>query len=158
MTIQKYLILSIIIFLTGCQTIHQANRTNPELMKQEPRVGFVRPDHYTILLGTRSISDYIEITYERQNVNQANYPTVELGLRDRGGQHFWDVKGPAVVLSVKTSFYNNPISASGPSGPPVYETNWQPVRIVRGDTAHYKATSLVQKGIYYQVRISELIK
>lgn len=143
--------------IAGCsyQTTHAPNRASPEQLAMEESVMFVRPDRYTIL-GTRSISDYVEITYERSHVNQAGQTVVELGLRNRGGQRWYDKKGPNVALSVKTTFYDAAVTADGPSGPPLYETNWQPVSVPRGDTAHYKAACPVSEGVHYQVLISEL--
>ena len=145
----------ILIFGMGCRTTYNAN-PSPNL-SDEGSIVFVRPDYYTIL-GTRSIRDYIEITYEKISTNEAGYPVVQIGLRNRGGQHFWDLKGPEVLLSVKTVFYSDPIYARGPSGPPVYETNWQTVQLNRGETEHFKVVCPKKEGQYYQITISELIK
>ncbi len=144
-------------FLCGCHTTYSANRASARELAREGSLMFVRPDRYT-LLGTRSVRDYIEIVYEREGTNRTGFTVVEVGLRNKGGQHWYDVKGPDVVLSAKATFYEDPITPKGPQGPPVYETNWQPVPIPRGDTAHYKAVCPVESGIYYQVTFSELIK
>ena len=40
--------------------------------------------------------------------------------------------------------------------PPVYETNWQRVMMVRGSTTDFKVTCPVRQGAYYQVTLSEL--
>jgi hypothetical protein len=142
--------------LVSCRTEYNPRPTpgQQEKIASEGTVVFVRPDVYTIL-GTRSIRDYIEVTYEKSTRNQAGFLTAEVGLRNRGGQHFWDLHGPNFSVSVKTTFYRDPIDGKGPSGPPVYETNWQPVPISRGDTAHFKAVCPVPEGSYYQCTISE---
>lgn len=154
----KLLSLFIILgMLTGCRTISKTNRVSQTQLAAEPQLGFVRPDKYTIL-GTRSVSDYIEIVYERATTNAVGLPLVEIGIRNRGGQHFWDLKGPPVVLSIKGTFYNTPIEQTGPTSGPAFETNWQPIRIVRGDTAHYRVLCPIKEARYYQIRLSELIK
>lgn len=142
---------------TGCQTNYNAGYTPAEDLAREGSIVFVRPDRYTIL-GTRSVRDYIEITYENASLNEAGLPMVQIGFRNRGGQHFWDTKGPEVVLSVKTVFYRDPIAQTGPTGPPVYETNWQAVHLNRGETDHFKVICPNKEGQFYQVTVSELLK
>jgi hypothetical protein len=126
-------------------------------LADEGSLVFVRPDIYTVF-GARSIRDYVEITYEKMSVDDAGQPMLQLGLRNRGGQHFWDKSGPELALSVKTCFYRDPIKATGPSGPPVYETNWQVVHLNRGETEHYKVICPYADATYYQVTLSELIR
>ncbi len=152
-----YLGISLAAFCFGCQTVYNAEYTPPEDLALEGSIVFVRPDRYTIL-GTRSIRDYIEITYENFSANEAGYPMVQVGLRNRGGQHVWDREGPEVLLSVKTVFYADPIAGTGPTGPPVYETNWQSVHLNRGATEHFKVVCPKNEGQYYQITISELLK
>lgn len=140
--------------LTGCETVSEPHRASQDSIKQEGSLVFVRPDYYSIL-GTRSIRDYVEVTYEKASRNEAGLLMVETGLRNRGGQHFWDLHGPNFSLSVKTTFYKDPVTQGGPSGPPVYESNWQTVTLVRGDTCHFKAVCPVKDAVHYQVTVSE---
>ena len=149
-----------IFFVTmfGCKTTYDAQRTSPGKLSSEGSVVFVRPDRYTIL-GTRSIRDYIEITYEKSVTNEAGYPEVMIGLRNRGGQHIWDLKGPDVQLSVQTAFFNTPIQPDGASsGPATYRTNWQTVKLVRGQTYDFKVSCPVKGANHYQITISEYLK
>ena len=152
-----YLNVLIVGLCIGCQTTYNANYTPADDLAKEGSIVFVRPDHYTIL-GTRSVRDYIEITYEKLSTNEAGYPMVQIGLRNKGGQHLWDQKGPQVNLSVKTTFYSDPIAGTGPTGPPVYETNWQSVHLNRGTTEHFKVICPKKDGQHYQITISELLK
>jgi hypothetical protein len=92
-------------------------------------------------------------------MNKAGYPVLTVGLRNRGGQHFWDVKGPDVQLSVQTAFYNKPIQPGGAvSGSAAYRTNWQTVKLVRGQTSDYKVACPIKEANYYQMTISEYLK
>ncbi len=151
-------VASLTFYVFGCQTTYDARRSQPQNLEAEGSIVFVRPDRYTIL-GTRSIRDYIEITYEESGHNEAGQPVVMLGLRNRGGQHFWDLKGPDVELSVQTAFYYNPIQPGGASsGPAAYRTNWQTVKLVRGQTSDYRVACPVIGANYYQVTISEYLK
>jgi len=144
--------------ILGCRTTYDAHRTRAEELQSEGSIVFVRPDRYTIL-GTRSIRDYIEITYEQISLNEAGYPVLTVGLRNRGGRYIWDMKGPDVQLSVQTAFYDRPIQPDGAaSGPAVYRTNWQTVKLVRGQTTDYKVACPVKGADNYQVTVSEYLK
>jgi len=155
----RYVIVGIVLLaFFGCRTTYDARRTPAEELQSEGRIVFVRPDRYS-LFGTRSIRDYIEITYEQISVNEAGYPVLTVGLRNRGGQHFWDTKGPDVQLSVQTAFYNKPIQPDGAaSGPALYHTNWQTVKLVRGQTSDYKVACPIKGANHYQMTISEYLK
>ena len=151
-------VLSCLCLLVGCKTTYNAHRSSPKSLQSEGSVVFVRPDRYTIL-GTRSIRDYIEIAYEQISQNEAGLPTVLIGLRNRGGHDFWDTKGPEVQLSVQTAFYREPITPDGASSrPAAYRTNWQTVKLLRGQTSDYKVVCPVSGANYYQITISEYLK
>ena len=141
--------------LAGCKTVHNVDRVKPKKLSKEGTVVFVRPTEYK-LFGTKSLSDYIEITYDQGKRNAAGLLEVRVGLRDRGGQHLWDLKGGDFAVSAKTTFYEEPVAGSDHRSPPVYETNWQRVMMVRGGTADYKVVCPVKEGAYYQVTLSEL--
>jgi hypothetical protein len=141
---------------TGCQTVHNATPAPRNAMAKEGSLVFVRPDRYSIL-GTRSVRDYVEITYEQAALNQAGLLIVKTGLRNKGGQHWWDLHGPDFALSVKTTFYREPVAGKGPQGPPIYETNWQKVVLVRGDTCHFTVTCPVPGAGGYQITVSEFL-
>lgn len=155
----RYVIASFVLLtFLGCRTTYNAKRTPAEELQSEGRIVFVRPDRYS-LFGTRSIRDYIEITYEEITMNEAGYPVLTVGLRDRGGQHLWDLKGPDVQLSVQTAFYNKPIQSSGAASvSAAYRTNWQTVKLVRGQTSDYKVACPIKGANYYQMTISEYLK
>ena len=155
----RFVIVVLVLFsLLGCKTTYDAHRTPGGELQDEGSIVFVRPDRYTIF-GTRSIRDYIEITYEQIATNEAGYPVLAVGLRNRGGQHFWDVKGPDVQLSVQTAFYTNPVQPGGAaSGSAAYRTNWQTVKLVRGQTFDYTVACPVKGANYYQMTISEYLK
>lgn len=154
-----YFFLGILVTgLFGCKTTYDAHRTPSKELGEEGSIVFVRPDRYTIL-GTRSIRDYIEITYENSLQNEAGFPQVQIGFRNRGGQRWYDFKGPDVQLSVQTAFYTTPIHPDGASsGPAAYRTNWQTVKLVRGQTLDYSVTCPVKDAPYYQMTISEYLK
>lgn len=145
----------ICMLLAACSTVQEPHRADAQKLSKEASLVFLRPDRYSIL-GTRSIRDYIEVTYEKSGRNAADQLEVEVGLRNRGGQHFWDLKGPNVGLSMKTAFYGEPVESKGPVGPPIYETNWQPLVLTRGDTGHFKVVCPAPAGRYYQISVTDL--
>lgn len=139
----------------GCKSVHNVDRAQPKELSKEGTVVFVRPTEYR-LLGTKSLSDYIEVVYDQGRRNAAGLLEVRVGLRDRGGQHLWDRKGRDFPISAKVAFYEEPVAGQDHRTPPVYETNWQRVMLVRGETTDYKVTCPVKEGAYYQVTLSEL--
>lgn len=141
--------------LAGCNSVHNVDRAQTKTLSREGSVVFVRPTEYK-LLGTKSLSDYIEVVYEQARRNQAGLLEVRVGLRDHGGQHFWDVQGRDFPISAKVTFYEDPVAGQPQRTPPVYETNWQRVMLVRGETTDYRVTCPVPEGAFYQVTLSEL--
>jgi len=148
-------ILLLVILLTGCRSVYNVDRADSEELSEEGTVVFVRPTDYA-LFGTKSLSDYIEVVYERAQRNEAGLLEVRVGLRDRGGQHFWDVTGPDFPISAKVAFYDEPVAGQASRTPPVYETNWQRVTLVRGSTSDFRVICPMKDGAYYQVTLSEL--
>jgi len=157
------ILLTIVMTFAACinresvTTVYNADRVSTEKLAKEGTVVFVRPSEYSVF-GTESIRDYIEIAYERASRNGAGLLQLDLGLRNRGGQRFYDTGGPAFQVSVKTSFYDKPLASGAPQAVPAYETNWQAIRLLRGATEHYQVTCPVSSAGYYQVTISELLK
>lgn len=152
------IVVYVMFSVLSCRNVYDANRTPTKELQREGSIVFVRPDRYTIL-GSRSIRGYIEITHEQISLNEAGYPVLTVGLRNRGGRYIWDMKGPDVQLSVQTAFYDRPIQPDGAaSGPAVYRTNWQTVKLVRGQTTDYKVACSVKGADNYQVTISEYLK
>ncbi len=148
----------VLLSLASCQTLHNATRVDSETVQKEGSIVFVRPTKHPVM-GVKSISDYVEITYERLGRNAAGMPQVQVGFRNKGGSRFYDTKGPNFQISVKTSFYDLPLpSGGGTMSPPAYETNWQTLTMLRGDTNHYSCLCPIKDAVYYQVTVSELLK
>ncbi|ACL04924.1 hypothetical protein Dalk_3234 [Desulfatibacillum aliphaticivorans] len=148
----------VLLSLASCQTVHNAAKVDSEDVAKEGTIVFVRPTKHPVL-GVRSISDYVEITYEKLDRNEAGLPKVSVGFRNKGGARFYDTKGPDYQISVKTSFYTTPLPSMGGSmSPPVYETNWQTLTMLRGGTNHYSCLCPNKDAVYYQVTVSELLK
>ncbi len=148
-------LLLLLLFLAGCRSVHNVDRASPSKLGREGSVVFVRPTEYS-LLGTKSLSDYVEVVYEQAQRNEAGLLEVRVGLRDKGGQHFWDVQGRDFPLSAKTTFYEQPVAGTESRAAPVYETNWQRLSLLRGATTDYKVVCPVKAGASYQVTLSEL--
>lgn len=148
-------ILLLLTLLAGCRSTYNVDRAGSGELSGEGTVVFVRPTEYRVF-GTKSLTDYIEVVYDQARRNDADLLEVRVGLRNKGGQHLWDVKGRDFSISAKAAFYENPIVGEGQRAPAVYETNWQRVTLVRGATTDYKVVCPVKAGAYYQVTLSEL--
>jgi hypothetical protein len=149
--------------LAGCvtpntvTTVYNADRVDAERLAGEGTIVFVRPSNYNIF-GTESLRDYVEVVYEKAERNKAGLLKLDLGIRNRGGQWYYDAKGPDFQISVKTAFYDKPLLYGTPQMAPVYETNWQAVKLLRGATEHYNVICPLSSAGYYQVTLSELLK
>jgi len=150
--------------LTSCQYSSVSSANRPLVKGTESSLVFVRPDKYT-LLGTRSISEYCEIMYERLTP-QGNGFVLEIGIRNRGGQHFWDKKGPNFSLAATAYFYDVPMSLSQNvepvlgamfNGAPTYISGRQAVQMLRGETTHLKFLCPASNIQGYQVVLSDQI-
>lgn len=122
-------------------------------IKQEGTIVFVRPREFKTF-GTVSMRVYIEIVSERSSKNNAGLLEVSIGIRNIGGRRFYDQKAPNFVLSLKTTFYDKPRG----EGKPVYETNWENIKFLRGETKQYNVICPINSGNYYQTTISEVLK
>lgn len=148
-------LILLLVLLAGCRSVYNVDRADQRELATEGTVVFVRPTEYS-LLGTKSLSDYVEVVYEQAERNDAGLLVVQIGLRGKGGQHLWDVRGRDFPISVKTAFYEAPVVGEGQRHPPVYETNWQRVSLLRGATSDHRVVCPVKSGAYYQVTLSEL--
>jgi hypothetical protein len=138
-------------------TVYNADRVSADRLAEEGTIVFVRPTDYNVF-GTESIRDYVEVTYEQASRNDAGFLKLNLGLRNRCGQRFYDTGGPSFHLSVKTAFYDRPLASGTPQSAPLYETNWQKIKLIRGATEHYQVICPVAVAGYYQVTISESLQ
>lgn len=159
----KWFLLVLLFSVSSCvtpdtvTTVYNVERASLDRLGKEGTIVFVRPTDYNVW-GTESLRDYIEVTYERTSRNEAGFLQLEIGFRNRGGQWYYDSKGPNFHISVKTAFYNRPFASGSPQSAPVYETNWQMVKLLRGATEHYRVVCPMAMAEYYQVTVSELLK
>jgi len=122
--------------LGGCHSIYRTDSPSADDFAREKSFVFVRPKRFSVL-GTRSLRDHCEIMYEEFSVNDAGQPVIKFGIRNKGGQHWWDRSSMRIVIAAKAVFYESPIVTEAVTSPPVYETNWQRIPITRGETSHY---------------------
>ncbi|HOG51207.1 MAG TPA: hypothetical protein PKY10_11520 [Lentisphaeria bacterium] len=161
------------IVAAGCTTTYSVDRVHTA---GEDSLVFVRPDRYS-LLGTRSLREHIEITYETLTYDQATgYAIVRVGVRNRGEQHFWKRRGRDINLAAQAAFYHQPVAlappqfgasfpsdvkgrqqAGGPgvSAPPVHQSARKTFALPRGQTYHLEFICPVSNVSGYQVVFSE---
>lgn len=147
--------LAIGVIVNGCAPVHPMPQASNATLQVERTIVFVRPDEHT-LLGTRSLSDYIEVVYEHSELNNAGLLDVKVGLRNRGGQHLWDRKGRNINISLKCVFYNKP-ELGDQRNYPLYETNWRTLRLIRGAITDLSFICPKKGAEHYQVILSEII-
>ena len=136
---------------------YNVQKTAPEDIAREDTIVFVRPNEFSVN-GTTSLRDYIEVTHESVRTNNAGLLEVMIGLRNIGGTRWYDGQSQNFVLSVKTVFYDQAFNTSDQSVPPIYETNWESIRMIRGSTTQYKSVCPLRSGTHYQIIISELLR
>ena len=155
----RYLLLVILcaflLATASCTSVHPVPQDRQATLANEGTIVFVRPDTHRIP-GYRSLSDYIEIVYEQTEINRADLLVVRVGIRNRGGTHFWDLQGKAFSISAKTLFYDQPLK-NGQRNAPLYETNWRTIKLMRGALTDFKVVCPVKGARYYQVLLSETV-
>ena len=145
----------LLIAVSGCRSTFNVRKVDSSELEKEGNIVFVRPTKYWLFLGTKSLRDYVKVTHEQAERNKAGLLELSIGIRNIGGAHFWDLKGKDFPISIKPAFYDKP---HGTGAAPVYETNWQTLKLLRGDTTAYNVICPTRDGAYYQVTMSELLK
>ena len=114
------LVSSVFIGCTAVDPLARADRGN---MAQEGTVVFTRPAHFTPWFGNYSISQFLEITYERVSRNAAGQLVVEVGIRNRGPVSWtnWHRHAPKTLnIAATCNFYETSAGALG--GPCIYRS------------------------------------
>jgi hypothetical protein len=152
------LVIGISSVFTACNSVAPVSRADKDVLNRETSIIFVRPSSYWWLFGTKSMRDYVEIMYEKSSVNSAGFLQVQVGLRNKGGQHIWDVSGPDFfTINAQTKFFSQPLVSGGQMSAPVYETNSQQVTLDRGAVREYKVSCPDKSAKYYQVILSDAL-
>lgn len=144
------------LLFSGCTAVDPVARADRGDMAQEGTIVFTRPARFTPWFGNYSISQFIEITYEKASVNAAGQLVVEVGVRNRGPVSWtnWHRHAPAkLAIAATCKFYETQAGALG--GPVVYETNRRTLVINRGETYSYKAVCPVAGVKGYQLVLGE---
>lgn len=135
------------VLLSGCRTVSNVEHTDTSA---EGSVVFARPASFSVF-GTKSVQDYIEIVYEKAEIDDKGFAHLSVGVRNRGGQHFWDTKAPTIRLGAQASFY----ATKGTDSAPLWQSNRRAFSLQRGETTHLKFDSPVKGSLGYQVVFSD---
>ena len=147
------LVSSVFIGCTAVDPLARADRGN---MAQEGTVVCTRPAHFTPWFGNYSISQFLEITYERVSRNAAGQLVVEVGIRNRGPVSWtnWHRHAPKTLnIAATCNFYETSAGALG--GPCIYQTNRRTLVIGRGETYAYKAVCPAENANGYQLVLGD---
>ncbi len=134
----------------GCRTVDSAERAKG--LSGEGKVVFSRATDYTMFFGSRSPSDYFEVTYCEMTRNEADQPVVEVGLRYRGGTswtNWMDTMPKHVELSAVCNFYRT--GSAQAAGPAIYSTNRQMLHFTLGQTTAFRAVCPVKEAMGFQL-------
>ena len=140
----------------GCTAVDPVVRADPAGLAQEGTIVFTRPARFTPWFGNYSLSQFIEVTYERASRNAAGQLVVEVGIRNRGPVSWtnWDQHAPKLLnIAATCNFYGTQAGALG--GPVVYQTNRRTLAINRGETYVYKAVCPVEGANGYQLVLGD---
>lgn len=140
----------LLLLLNGCNSVENMQKMNTNSLHQEGSLVFVRPGHYSIL-GTKSMRDYVDVVYEKMTTNDRGFAHVAVGIRNVGGRHWYDKKGPTVQIGAEIAFYKT----SGVDSEPVYRSNRRSVVIQRGETTHITFDCPVPGAVSYQIVFSD---
>ena len=150
----SFLILAGMLSLCGCQAVYNANRAPADKLQAESTIVFTRPAQFTPFFGSHSVSEFIEIVYERVSRNEAGFLVVEAGIRNRGPVSWtnWDVRAPSrLTIQTRCNFYRE----GGLASPIIYSTNRQEIVINKGETFAYKAICPLPEASRYQLILGD---
>lgn len=135
--------------LVGCgyNAVHGPNRVDTA---GEGSMVFVRPDRFTVL-GTRSLSDYVEVTFEEASVGETGRMEVSVGLRNRGGTHVYDKEGQDIAVGAQIAFYGTPNA----QGRAIWRSPRKTVVIRRGATEQLDYVCPKAGAQSYQITLSD---
>lgn len=151
---QTIVLLGIGLLLSGCHSVYNTEPVSRKDLMREGSAVVVRPDRY-VLFGTRSMRDHLEVVYEEFSQNQADMAQVKIGVRNKGGEHWWNLKGRDFTLYAQAVFYRQPVAGTGARSAPLYRTNKQPVPMSLGEISDMKFTCPVKGSGGYQIIFSE---
>jgi len=135
---------------SGCNSVENMQKMNKNDLHQEGSLVFVRPGRYSIL-GTKSMRDYVDVVYEKMTTNDRGLAHVAVGIRNVGGHHWYDTKGPSVQIGAEIAFYKT----NGTDSEPIYRSNRRSVIIQRGETTHITFDCPVPGSVSYQIIFSD---
>lgn len=121
--------------LTGCESVQV-----PE-GGEGKSIYVTRPGDYTILFGSRSIAEYLNINYCNRSRNGADQLVAEAGIQYVGARKWYDffVSSPALAsLRIKADFYDSPQGRT-PAAAPLWSTGFQTKAVRLGDVVTYRA-------------------
>ena len=140
----------------GCTAVDPVVRADQGESAKEGTIVFTRPARFTPWFGNYSISQFLEITYERASRNSAGQLVVEVGIRNRGPVSWtnWHRHAPELLdIAATCNFYGTQAGALG--GPVIYQTNRRTLAIRRGETFSYKAVCPVDGANGYQLVLGD---
>ena len=140
----------------GCTAVDPIARADQGDMASEGTIVFTRPARFTPWFGNYSISQFIEVTYERASRNEAGQLVVEVGIRNRGPVSWtnWHRHAPELLnIAATCNFYGT--QAGAVEGPIMYQTNRRTLAIRRGETFAYKAVCPVDGANGYQLVLGD---
>lgn len=154
MKLRSLFAVAALVALCGCEAVYSANRASTHKLQSEGTIVFTRPARFSPVFGSYSISELIEITYERVSRNAAGCLVVEAGIRYRGPVEWtnWYSTAPArITLRTVCNFFQG----GGPETPIVYSTNQRNIVISRGETYAYKVICPKDSADRYQIILGD---
>lgn len=142
--------------ITGCTAVDPVARVDRNDLANEGTIVFTRPARFTPWFGNYSISQFIEIVYERASRNEAGLLVVEVGIRNRGPVSWtnWHTRAPEYLnIAATCNFYESSAGVMG--GPMIYQTNRKVLTIGKGETYAYKAVCPVENAMGYQLVLGD---
>lgn len=140
---------------SGCRAVYNVERAKLDDLQAEGTIVFTRPARFTPLFGSYSISELVEITYEKVSRNAAGQLVVEAGIRFRGPVSWtnWNVPATSrVTLKTRCNFYGE---GGVVNSPIIYSTNQREIVIPLGGTYAYKAVCPRAEASRYQIVLGE---
>ena len=145
------LALFMVVFTVGCKSAYPVEMSD-SISKDV--VIFTRPNNYSLAFGSKSLSEYIELSSYSLQRNAAGMLEATVGIQYRGPHNWYNVfrSAPSIVhVNARADFYAGDIA----SGAPIYSTNRQTLVLRLGDSTTFKAVCPRQDAQSCQIVLSE---
>jgi hypothetical protein len=152
-TTHLFFSMCLILAWVGCTSVSDMERLDIGARNKEGTLVFARPGSY-VAFGTHSLKEYVEVVYEQTTkVPETGNMRIQVGVRNRGGQHWYSVRAPDITIGAKASFFG-----TADRTVPVYQSSRRALLLKRGEVVNVQFDCPVAGANAYQIFFSDYVR